>query len=197
MPSPSSVATTSLRTSPPPKVSECEEKLPLRALCRNMLAMWNESAGFFLQLVVVDDRVGAQPDLADGVGERGPRADVALEHRRLRAFARDDQQPRMRHAMPCPRRPTRRSLRSAAPARRPRAMTDDDAVAEKRGVQRRERVGLRRATACRGTARPGPGFDASVGLEPEHLHALGQAAERRQLAAKPAVHAHRMARSER
>ena len=73
---------------------------------------------FFLQLVVVDDGIGAQPDFADRVRERGALADISLEHRRLRCFAGHDQQPRMRHRAARLPKQTRTSLQSAA-RRRP------------------------------------------------------------------------------
>ena len=82
-PSPSSVAMTSFRTRRPPNVSECDENVPPRAACSNMLAMWNASDGFFLQLVVIDHGVDAEPDLSDGVRERGALTYIAFEHGRL------------------------------------------------------------------------------------------------------------------
>ena len=68
-----------------------------------MLAMWNASTLFLLDLVVVDDRVLAGEHLGHRVGEVDwpPRADVGLDDARLAALAGDDQ--RARWIMTCAR----------------------------------------------------------------------------------------------
>ena len=97
MPSPASVATTSLRTRPPPNVSECDENVPLRRGVQEQAGDVERIGRLFLQLVMVDHGVRAQPDFRHGVRECGAFTDIPLEHRRLRRFAGHNQQPWVRH----------------------------------------------------------------------------------------------------
>ncbi len=156
IPSPSSTALTSLRTSPPPSEIECERRhaAPVRL---HLEGRHVEGLGALpLHLVVVDHRVGPRHHLGDRAGEIGARARVGLDQGELAVLARHEEVARERHRGP----PCRLRWRGTAggPAPRPPRRAGPRRTRRRAGTpcSGPRRDGSRTGRTARARARPAP-----------------------------------------